>query len=175
MNSPEKSKLPPILCLVGKSDSGKTTLIEKLLVELKGRGYRVATIKHDTHSFDVDHPGKDSWRHREAGADAVVISSPKRVFVTRNLDAPLHLEQIRDEYLASYDLILAEGFKRSNERKIEVHRSARSDELICNPVDDKLVAVASDESWDIPVPVFHIDDANAIASFIENIILLPEA
>ena len=97
--------VPPIVSIVGKSGSGKTTLIEKLLKELLAKGYRVATIKHDAHSFDVDHAGKDSWRHREAGAAAVVIASSSRLFLTRNLDVEWTAEQIRDQYLAGdYDM-----------------------------------------------------------------------
>ncbi len=164
-------KAPPIFCVVGKSDSGKTTLIEKLIAELKKKNYRVATIKHDAHSFEVDHPGKDSWRHREAGADAVIVNSPQRLFLTKIIDESLTPAQIRDEYYMDYDLVVAEGYKRSEEMKIEIHRSERSNELICNPETDRLIAVASDSKWDLPVPVFHIDDAPALAAHIEKELL----
>jgi len=164
--------VPPIVSIVGKSDSGKTTLIEKLLKELLAKGYRVATIKHDAHSFDVDHAGKDTWRHREAGAAAVVIASSSRLFLTRNLDVELTVEQIRDRYLAGdYDIIITEGFRNAPTSKIEVHRSARSSSLICDPNSDLLIAVVSDTDWELSVPVFTINDGPDIAAFIEKTFL----
>jgi len=86
----------PIVSIVGKSDSGKTTLIEKLLPALTGRGYRVATVKHDVHGFEVDQEGKDSWRHKQAGAHTVVISSPNKVALIRDVERDLTLDEIRD-------------------------------------------------------------------------------
>lgn len=159
----------PLVAIVGKSGSGKTTLLEKLLKILTARGWRVATIKHDAHSFDVDHPGKDSWRHREAGAAAVAITSASRLFVTVNLAEPLTLEQLRDTWIApaGVDLVIAEGFKQSGAEKIEVHRTQRSDALICTREADRLIAVASDRGWEVGVPCFHVDDAQGIAAFIE--------
>ena len=158
---------PPIVSIVGKSGSGKTTLIEKLLAELTRRGYRVATIKHDAHSFDVDHPGKDTWRHREAGAAAVAIVSSSRLFLTVNLTEPLSLEQVRDLYLGEgYDLILTEGFRHAGAPKIETHRKERSDELVCDPATDLLIAVASDAELNLGVPVLNLNDSVEIASLI---------
>lgn len=161
--------MTPIISIVGKSNSGKTTLIEKLLAELTGRGYRVATVKHDAHSFDVDHPGKDTWRHREAGAAAVVIVSSSRLFLTENLTKPLSLDQVRELYLdGDYDLILTEGFRRDGAPKIEVHRKERSEELVCDPETDPLLAVASDSELELTIPVFDLNDGVAITSFIEE-------
>lgn len=161
--------MTPIVSIVGKSNSGKTTLIEKLLAELTSRGYRVATVKHDAHSFDVDHPGKDTWRHREAGAAAVAITSSSRLFLSVNLSEPLSLEQVRDRYLDDgYDLILTEGFRREGAPKIEVHRAERSSELMCDPGTDLLVAVASDGTPAVAVPVLNLNDGVEIASFIEE-------
>ena len=161
--------MTPIVSIVGKSNSGKTTLIEKLLAEMTGRGYRVATVKHDAHSFDVDHPGKDTWRHREAGAAAVAITSSSRLFLTVNLEEPLTLEQVRDLYLdGDYDLILTEGFRRDGAPKIEVHRAERSDELVCDPAREPLIAVASDSNPAVAVPVFDLNDGVKITSFIEE-------
>ncbi len=159
----------PIVSIVGKSNSGKTTLIEKLLAELTRRNYRVATVKHDAHSFDVDHPGKDTWRHREAGAAAVAITSSSRLFLTVNLTEPLSLDQVRALYLdGNYDLILTEGFRRDAAPKIEVHRKERSDELVCDPATDPLLAVASDAALDVAVPVFNLNDSVEITNFIEE-------
>ena len=163
---------PPIISIVGKSDSGKTTLIEKLIREFTGKGYRVATIKHDVRSFEVDKPGKDSWRHREAGAAAVVISSSTRLFLTQQLSRELSLEEIRARYLAERcDLVIAEGYRRAGAPKIEVHRSARSDELLCDPAHDELIAIVSDRAWNLPIPVFDRDDTKTTVEFIEKTFL----
>jgi len=161
------SKLPPIVSIVGKSNSGKTTLIEKLIPLLRARGLRVGTVKHDAHSFDVDHPGKDSWRHREAGASFVALSSAERVFLTRKVLAQPSLEElVADSFAGHVDLVLTEGFKRAGAPKIEVHRTERSDALVCDPATDNLVAVASDRAWDVPVPVFDLNDAAGIVDFL---------
>jgi len=158
----------PLVALVGKSGSGKTTLMEKLLKILTARGIRVGTVKHDAHSFDVDHPGKDTWRHREAGACAVAILSPTRMFLT--VDAPERnsVREVVETHLSGLglDLVIAEGFKRGDTEKIEVQRAARSDALICSGPGDRLVAIASDMQWNLGVPLFHVDDAEGIADFI---------
>ena len=159
----------PIVSVVGKSNSGKTTLIEKLIPYLVARGHRVATIKHHAHSVDIDYKGKDSYRHREAGALAVVLTSPEQLFLTRKLDREPPLEEIRDTYLSdSYDLIITEGFKQGDAPKIEVNRLARSPELICKEKRDHLIAVVSDQTLDLRVPAFQLDDIEGIARFIEK-------
>jgi len=160
---------PPIVALVGKSGSGKTTLVEKLLRVLSGRGIKVATIKHDAHSFELDTPGKDSWRHRQAGAAAVAVASAGRLFLTVNLaESESGVREIIERYFPAgqYDIVLLEGYKSGDTEKIEVHRTARSDELLCNGVADRLVAVASDRQWDLGVPVFELDDVASLADFI---------
>ena len=124
---------PPVVSIVAKSGTGKTTLLEKLIAELKKRGYRVGAVKHDAHSFSIDHEGKDSWRLTQAGADTMLITSPEKIaMVKRN---PLNQELELSETLASYtvdlDIVLTEGFKRSAMPKIEVHRQERSDRLLC--------------------------------------------
>src|SRR3989304_10168370 len=98
----------PIISIVGKSDVGKTTLIEKLIPELKNRGYRVATIKHDVHGFDMDIEGKDSWRHKKAGADTVIISSPAKVGIVKDVERDLMLEELRGRYIQNVDIIISE-------------------------------------------------------------------
>jgi molybdopterin-guanine dinucleotide biosynthesis protein B len=98
----------PIVSIVGKSDAGKTTLIEKLIPELKRRGYRVATIKHDAHQFDIDHPGKDSYRHFHAGADWTIIGSPAKLALVRRLDREFTLDEIAAQ-ITDVDLILTEA------------------------------------------------------------------
>src|SRR4030042_3390165 len=121
----------PIVSIVGKSDSGKTTLIEKLLPELGRRGYRVATVKHDVHGFEVDREGKDSWRHKKAGAHTVVLSSPQKVAVIRDVERDLTLEEIREKFIRDVDLILSEGYKNDVQPKIEGFRKGKYKDLLC--------------------------------------------
>lgn len=99
----------PIVSIVGKSDSGKTTLIEKLIPELNRKGYRVATVKHDVHGFEVDREGKDSWRHRRAGSYSTVLSSPRQLAIIRDMDHDASLEEIRDRFIRDVDIIITEG------------------------------------------------------------------
>ena len=160
----------PIVSIVGKSDSGKTTLIEKLVPEFVRRGYRVATVKHDVHGFDVDREGKDSWRHKKAGAHTVVISSPLKVAVIRDVDHDAELVEIRNRYIRDVDIILSEGFKRNNQPKIEVFRKEMHRELLCTR-EDHLLAIASNQSFDIGVPCFDINDAPGLIDLIEEKIL----
>jgi len=160
----------PIVSIVGKSDSGKTTLIEKLVPELVRRGYQVATVKHDVHGFDVDREGKDSWRHKKAGAHTVVISSPFKVAVIRDVDHDAELVELRDRYIRDVAIILSEGFKRNNQPKIEVFRKEMHRELLCTK-EDHLLAIASNQSFDIGVPCFDIDDAPGLVDLIEEQIL----
>ena len=156
----------PIISIVGRSDSGKTTLIEKLVPELVRRGWRVATVKHDVHGFEVDREGKDSWRHKQAGAHTVILSSPERLALIRDVPADLPLDDIRARFVQDVDLILSEGYKRESQPKIEVYRRAAHPEPLCVK-SDVLVAVASDDPVDLGVPVFGLDDAAGLASLIE--------
>src|SRR5512137_3181160 len=119
----------PIVSIVGKSGAGKTTLLEKLVRELKRRGHRVATIKHDAHRFDIDHPGKDSYRHFHAGADWTIIASPDKIASVRRLDRELTLDEIAAQ-VSGVDIILTEGYKREARRRIEVSRHAHAAGLI---------------------------------------------
>ncbi len=156
---------PPVVAVVGKSDAGKTTFLEKLIGELKARHIRVGTIKHDAHGFDIDHPGKDTWRHARAGADAVAISSPSKVAVIRKVENELDIDRVA-ELIGDVDIILAEGYKRSAKPKIEINRTAHSTELLCTP--DELIALVSDAEWEIGVPVFGLDDAAGVADLLER-------
>lgn len=161
----------PIISVVGKSDSGKTTLLEKLIPELKRRGYRVGTVKHDVHGFEVDHPGKDTWRHAQAGSDHVVIASARKLASIRRLQHELTLDEIVAE-MKDVDIVLTEGYKRSGKLKIEVSRAARSTELICHP--GELLAVAADYPVDLDVPQFSLDDAEGLVDLIERRFLRPQ-
>jgi molybdopterin-guanine dinucleotide biosynthesis adapter protein len=157
----------PIVSIVGKSNSGKTTLLEKLIPEFVKRGYRVATIKHNVHGFDIDREGKDTWRHKKAGACTTVISSACRVALIEDLDHDHSLDEIRDKYIKDADIILAEGYKGNPFPKIEVFRSELKHDLLCNK-EDNLLAVASDIKLDIGVPCFDINDAQHLVDLIEN-------
>ena len=158
----------PIISIVGKSAAGKTTLIEKLIVELKRRGYRVATIKHDAHQFEIDHPGKDSYRHFHAGADWTVIGSPAGLAMVRRLERELTLDEIA-AMLSDVDVILTEGYKREAKLRIEVSRRAHTTELISDR--SELLAIAADYPIDLGVPVFDLNDAAALVDFIEREVL----
>jgi molybdopterin-guanine dinucleotide biosynthesis protein B len=150
----------PIVSVVGKSNVGKTTLLEKLIPELKRRGYRVATVKHDAHSFEMDVPGKDTWRHRQAGADVVVISSRDKLAMIRRVSGEMPLAEIAAS-ITGVDIILTEGYKRGSAPKVEVSRREMSTELLCTA--DELVAIATDHLVDMDVPQFGLDDAAGLA------------
>jgi molybdopterin molybdotransferase len=163
--------MAPMVSIVGKSDSGKTTLLEKLVPELTARGFRIGTIKHDVHGFDIDHEGKDSWRHKQAGANTVAISSPKKVAVIKDVEAEETLEGLSSKYFQDVDIILTEGYKRENKPKIEIFRSQVHDEPLCKS-DDSLVALVSDTPLDLGVPRFELDDIKGLADLVERKFLL---
>jgi molybdopterin-guanine dinucleotide biosynthesis protein B len=157
----------PIISIVGKSDSGKTTFIEKLLPELVRRGYRVATVKHDVHGFEVDREGKDSWRHKKAGAHTTVISSPQKVALIRDVEKDLTLAELREKLIQDVDLILSEGYKKDVQPKIEIFRTEKHTELLCTK-EDNLVAIVSDKEFNVGVSCFFLDDVKGVADFIEK-------
>jgi molybdopterin-guanine dinucleotide biosynthesis adapter protein len=153
--------------LAGWSGSGKTTLVTKLLPALIRRGVTVSTVKHAHHAFDIDQPGKDSWRHRESGAQEVMVASERRWALMHELrGAPMpSLAQLLQQ-MSPVDLVLVEGFKREPHPKLEVHRPAIGKPLLA-PEDDAIVAVASDAPLKgLRVPVLRLDDIEAIAAFI---------
>jgi molybdopterin-guanine dinucleotide biosynthesis protein MobB len=158
---------------VAKSGTGKTTLLEKVIVSLKARGYKVGVIKHDAHRFDIDHPGKDSHRLTAAGADTMLISSPEKLaLVKRHREAPA-IEELIETYFSDVDIVLTEGFKKSGMPKIEVNRQERSATLLCRGevTDPTLIAVASDAPLELDVPVLGLNDPEAVADFIEKTFL----
>jgi molybdopterin-guanine dinucleotide biosynthesis protein MobB len=161
---------PPVVSIVAKSGTGKTTLLEKLIRELKSRGYKVGAVKHDAHSFSIDHEGKDSWRLTEAGADTMLITSPEKVAMVKQ--TPQGQEPPLTETIANFcddlDILLTEGFKRSSMPKIEVHRRERSEKLLCRDeeYDPTLFAVASDSPLTLDVPVYDINDAAGLCDLI---------
>ena len=155
-----------IIGIAGYSGSGKTTLIEKVIPLLVHEGLRVSLVKHAHHEFDVDQPGKDSWRHRHAGCAEVLISSSKRwalMHELRGAEEPLLQEQLK--HLSPCDLVIVEGYKSEPIPKVEVHRRAGHTPLLY-PEDPNVVAVATDEPLDTKLPQLDVDDAEAVARFI---------
>ena len=160
--------MPAVLSIVGRSKVGKTTFLEKLVPEMKSRGYRVGTIKHDAHDhFEIDHKGKDTWRHREAGAQKIAISSPTRFALTKMVDKELEVDAIVASYFIDEDLVLTEGYKSGNKAKIEICRKELQSEPLCSQA-DRLVAVVSDFSLEVGVPRFELEDIAGVAAFIEE-------
>jgi molybdopterin-guanine dinucleotide biosynthesis protein B len=157
--------MQPIISIVGRSGAGKTTLIEKLISEFLKKGFRVATIKHAAHDFEIDHEGKDTWRHTKAGADAVIISSAHKMALIKHLDEEISPDRLCDLYLDDVDIIIAEGYKKERMPKIEVFRKGCHEQLLCEKK-DRLIAVASDMPHDIDVPAFDVNDSKSICEFI---------
>jgi molybdopterin-guanine dinucleotide biosynthesis protein B len=154
----------PILCFVGRSNSGKTTLIERLIPELVKAGYKVATVKHAGHGFDLDTEGKDSWRHKRAGASTVMVLSKGSLAMFSDVNDDIKLSELRDRFLdQSLDLIIAEGWKSEGFPKIVVVR----DQLGEVPVSqDGLLAVLSNRKIDVTVPLIDPDDIPTLATLI---------
>ncbi|MEL6566279.1 MAG: molybdopterin-guanine dinucleotide biosynthesis protein B [Pseudomonadota bacterium] len=155
-----------IFGVVGWKNAGKTGLMERLVAEITARGISVSTVKHAHHSFDVDHPGKDSHRHRVAGAHEVLLASRQRVALMQELrgaDEP-SLEALLAR-LSPVDLVLVEGYKRDAHPKVEAHRAETGNPLIA-PDDLTVRAVASDVPLTLDRPVFDLNDTRAIADFV---------
>jgi molybdopterin-guanine dinucleotide biosynthesis protein MobB len=157
----------PVVCFVGRKNSGKTTLMEKVIAGLKAAGYRVAAVKHDAHRFEIDHPGKDSYRFSAAGADATVISSRDKTAVVLHHGEELSLESILSRFVEGVDFVLAEGYKASRFPKIEVHRKATGEPLL-HPPPGGLIAVATDERVDTAVPQLDIQDSGRLVELIQK-------
>jgi len=160
-----------VVGFAGYSGSGKTTLVEKLIPALKMRGLRVSVVKHAHHKFDIDHPGKDTHRHREAGAFEVVVASSKRLALIREFEQPAQLDvhQLLAELWEGVDWVLVEGFKSSNLLKVEVWR-ADSNQPVRYPEDDFVVAIATDTPTKLPEetlrPVLDLNDPDAVAQWL---------
>lgn len=162
--------MPPIVSIVGKSSSGKTTFLEKLISEITGRGYRVATIKHSHHSISFDSPNKDSWRHARAGAVSTMVSSTTEIQIIKPVPEELTVDELARNLSEDYDLILTEGFSRGNTPKIEVHRKASGPLLETTA---NVFAIATDEPLDSDIPQFPLDEVKGVADIIERDYILP--
>ncbi len=156
----------PVISFVGSSNSGKTTYLEKLIIEMRQRGYRVGIIKHHLHDFAIDMPGKDTWRYSQAGADNVCISSPGKMALIQQVESELTIDHIV-AMMRGIDIVFTEGYKHGNKPKIEIFRQAVCDK----PVADKeeLIAVVADIRLYDDVPTFNLNHPAAeLADFIEQ-------
>jgi molybdopterin-guanine dinucleotide biosynthesis protein B len=158
-----------IISIVGKSSSGKTTLLEKLIAELKKRGYKVAIVKHSHHKDDLDTAAKDTWRFTKAGSELSVINSLDHLAIYRRMDNYFDPQDISNFVLWDFDILLTEGFKGSKYPKIEVHRNEQGQELLTDP--KLLLAVVTDKPLDVDVPQLSHDDVAGIADIIEKTII----
>ena len=164
-----------VIGFAGFSGAGKTTLVERLIPVLKRKGQRVSVVKHAHHKFDIDHPGKDTYRHREAGAFEVVVASDKRLALIREFEQPTQLgvHELIAELDGRIDWVLVEGFKHSNLPKIEVWRApAQGEEArpVCYVEDHHVVGIATNTPQSLPqrtvLPVFDLDDVDGIVDWL---------
>lgn len=154
--------------ITGWKNTGKTTLTERLVAHFTGQGLRVSTVKHAHHDTEIDHPGRDSFRHRQAGAGQVIVASPARWAVMTELRGAAE-PPLADllAHLAPCDLVLVEGYKRAPHPKIEAHRAVTGRTLLA-PENPTIRAIASDSAPQIALPLFDLDDIPAIAAFIRS-------
>ena len=157
--------MPPVLALIGKPNCGKTTLIEKLVPALAEKGVRVGTIKHHHGKIQMDTPGKDTWRHKQAGAQVVLLSSPVGIGLIQDSAGDTPVEDLVSRYFQEVDLVIAEGYKWSTLPKIEVFRSTVYDEPMQEP-GKTLVAMVSDVEIRQDLPWFKYDDIGSLVEFI---------
>ncbi|NLD36442.1 MAG: molybdopterin-guanine dinucleotide biosynthesis protein B [Desulfatiglans sp.] len=165
------TSIPPAVIIAGWSGSGKTTLVEKLLPLLKKRNLKVGTVKHHHAALEIDKEGKDTYRHRRAGADRTIISSPDSIVMMMGSDHDPLLDELLP-FMQGMDIVIVEGYKRENRPKIEIFRSAVHEKprFIHDP---DLIAVASDTKLDLSVPVFDLDNPEGLADFICEYFNLP--
>lgn len=155
----------PVISFVGNSGVGKTTFLEKLIPVFKGRGYRVAAVKHDVHRFEVDYPGKDSWRLTQAGGDVVVLASAEKLAMIERLDEERSLAELVAMIEDRVDLVLTEGYRGASASKIEVSRRVCGSRLTARL--DDVIALVTDQPFSLPVPSFGLEDATAVVDFLE--------
>jgi len=163
---------PPAVAFVARSGTGKTTLVERLIAEFHARGLRVGALKHDAHRFEIDRPGKDSARFTAAGAEVMVLASDDQVAMVQRPPAPPKLDNLLQMWFDGMDLVLVEGYRTSKLPRIEIHRKELGRPLLCRGEhhDPYLLAVASNGTVDVDVPVLDLEDAGAIADFIEGVL-----
>lgn len=157
--------IPVLSVIASKSNVGKTTVLCDIIRELKHKGYRVATIKHDVHGFDIDHPGKDTWLHAEAGADIVAISSAKKMAIIEKVEDEYSLEEVISK-IKNVDIIITEGYKTENKPKIEILRREVSTDIFSKA--DELFAIISDYPIDNDIPQFDFSEVKKLVNLIES-------
>lgn len=160
----------PAIAVVGKGDSGKTTFIEKLIRALTESGIRVATVKHHVHDYEIDVPGKDSWRHARAGAVTTMVSSPEKFSLIREVDRELTLDELAEFAAESgCDILIAEGYKVAGVHRIEVSRLGRSSEPLSSGPADALALVTDNPALaELGIPLYGLDDAAGVAELIRT-------
>jgi molybdopterin-guanine dinucleotide biosynthesis adapter protein len=166
MKAGEKQMIP-VISIVGRSNTGKTTLIEKLVPEFCRRGYRVATIKHATGGFEIDREGKDSWRHKKAGAYKTILISPTELALMEAFEREYSVEELIDLYMKDADIVLLEGHKNNPYPKIEMIRKD-VDSLPRDGEEHLLIAVVGDQRGDAGVPHFQIEEIQNLADILEE-------
>ncbi len=165
----KKSYIPPVLSVVGWSNSGKTTFLVKLIGELKARGYKVGTIKHHHGPIDVDKPGKDTWRHAQAGSSAVALVGNSQFALFKEYKGDNILDELIN-LMPEMDIIIAEGFKSSNWPKIEVRRKEINPEPAVS--DDELIALITEDYSYKNIPCFAPSDYKMVADLIERLFII---
>ncbi len=161
--------IPVFSIVAGNSKVGKTTVICDIIKELKYRGYRVCTIKHDVHGFDIDHHGKDTWKHAQAGADTVVISSAKKMAIIEQVEREYSLDEVISK-ISNVDIIITEGYKKEDKPKIEIYRKSKS-EKICSK-DEELFAIITDTPITQIIPQFSFNEIKEVVDLIEDKFLI---
>ncbi|MBF0227280.1 MAG: molybdopterin-guanine dinucleotide biosynthesis protein B [Desulfobacterales bacterium] len=156
--------MPKVFLVVGNSGAGKTTLIEKLVPELKSRGYKIGTVKHASHGFDIDKEGKDSFRHFNSGADTVLLVGPSKIAMIKNEKCE-NLELFIDKYFVDSDIVIVEGFKKENLPQIHIFRSSIND---VPKEHNNLIALVTDMDIKFKCPVFKLEDISNLADLIEK-------
>ena len=158
----------PAISFVARSGTGKTTLLTAVIADLKGRGYKVGIIKHDAHRFEIDHPGKDSYRFTAAGADSMLISSASKLALVKQHSQSPPVEELIESYFPDVDLVLVEGFKQSGLPKIELFRSGHSTKLLCRETmpNQQTLAIATDTELETDIPLLDLNNPAEVTDFV---------
>ncbi len=165
-----KDKIP-LISIIGTSKTGKTTFIEKLIPVLKKKGLRVAVIKHHHLDFEFDKEGKDTYRHKKAGASMVILSSPHKIAFVKDVEKEIPLHNIVSRYIDDVDIIITEGYKKEEALKIEIFREKKETSPLCLS-DKTILGVVTDKHVDTDIPQFPIDNVESVARFINNVLRL---
>lgn len=161
--------MPAIISVIGRSNTGKTTLIEKLIRHFNTKGYKISIIKHMKHDFIIDHPGKDTWRYREAGAFASAISNDRRFALISDIDGTMPPLALAERFMEGADLVIIEGYKEGEVPKIEVIGDAPEPPLYLGGVRN-IIALVTDRDLAADFPLFRRDDIEGVAAFIEDMV-----